>query len=128
MMTHSGHQYTLSSTVVILITPTNSITTVTPPKWSHKEFFGPLDLTNTQGGLNDLPKEDDSWIPKFSGEVGSYGNSHWDKFYEEYEFHQSGEEHCDTFMSLFASSVTGSARGWINGLPNESIKTPEDIE
>jgi hypothetical protein len=60
--------------------------------------------------------------------VGSYGNSHWDKFYDEYEFHQLGEEHLNTFMRLFASSLTGSARGWINGHSNGSIKTPEDLE
>jgi hypothetical protein len=70
MTNRSGHQYTLSSSPVV------SITSIDPPKWSHKELFGPLDLTNTQGGLHDLPKETDSWIPKFSGEVGSYGNSH----------------------------------------------------
>jgi hypothetical protein len=50
MTTRSGRQYTLSSTPVIPITPVN------PPKWSHKELFGPLDLANTQGGLHDLPK------------------------------------------------------------------------
>jgi hypothetical protein len=83
---------------------------------------------NTQGGLHDLPKKVDSWIPKFSGEVGSYGNLHRDKFYEEYEFHQSREEYPDTFMRLFVISLTGSARGWINGLPNGSIKTLEDLE
>jgi hypothetical protein len=31
-------------------------------------------------------------------------------------------------MRLFASSLTGSARIWINGLPNKSIKTPEELE
>jgi hypothetical protein len=31
-------------------------------------------------------------------------------------------------MRLFASSLTGSARTWINGLPSGSIKTPEDLE
>jgi hypothetical protein len=101
MTTRSGRQYTLPSTVVIPITPINSITPVSPPKWSHKELFGPLDLANTQGGLHDLPKRVDSWIPRFSGEEGSYGNSHWTKFCEGFEFHQSGQEHPDTFMRLF---------------------------
>jgi hypothetical protein len=99
-----------------------------PPKWSPEELFGPLDLANTQGGLHDLPKRVDSWIPKFSGEVGSYGNSHWTKFCEGYEFHQSGEEHPDTFMRLFLNSLTGSARTWINKLPSGSLKTPEDLK
>jgi hypothetical protein len=121
-MTRSGRQYTLSSTVVTPITPVN------PPKWSHKELFGPLDLANTQGGLHDLPKKVDSWIPRFSGEEGSYGNSHWTKFCEGFEFHQSGQEHPDTFMRLFASSLTGTARKWINTQPSGSFKTPEDLE
>jgi hypothetical protein len=128
MTTRSGRQYTLPSTIAIPITPANPVTTVSPPKWSHKELFGSLDLANTQGGLHDLPKKVDSWIPRFSGEGGSYGNSHWTKFCEGFEFHQSGQEHPDVFMRLFASSLTGSARGWINGLPNGSIKTPEDLE
>jgi hypothetical protein len=64
MTTRSGRQHTLSSRVVPIVP-------MVPPKWSPKELFIPLDLTNTQGGLHDLPKGDDSWIPKFSGEVGS---------------------------------------------------------
>jgi hypothetical protein len=128
MTTRSGRQYTLPSTVVIPITPANPITTVSPPKWSHKELFGSLDLANTQGGLHDLPKKVDSWIPRFSGEEGSYGNSHWTKFCEGFEFHQSGQEHPDIFMRLFASSLIGTARKWINTQPSGSFKTPEDLE
>jgi hypothetical protein len=120
MTTHSGRQYTLSSPVVPIVP-------MAPPKWSPEELFGPLDLANTQGGLHDLPKRVDSWIPRFSGEVGSYGNSHWTKFCEGYEFHQSGEEHPDTFMRLFLNSLTESARTWINKLPSGSLKTPEDL-
>ena len=75
MTTRSGRQYTIFHCYNSYYL-TNPITTISPPKWSHKEFFGPLDLDNIQGGLHDLPKEVDSWIPRFSGEVGSYGNSH----------------------------------------------------
>jgi hypothetical protein len=103
MVTCSGRQYTLSS-------PAVPIAPMAPPRWSPEEIFGPLDLANTQVGLHDLPKRVDSWIPKFSGKVGSYGNSHWTKFCEGYDFHQSGQEHPDTFMRLFLSSLTGSAR------------------
>jgi hypothetical protein len=128
MMTRSGRQYTLPSTVVIPITPTNPITIVSPPKWYHKELFGSLDLANTQGGLHDLPKKVDSWIPRFSGEEGSYGNSHWTKFCEGFEFHQSGREHLDIFMRIFVSSLIGTVRELINTQPSGSFKTPEDLE
>jgi hypothetical protein len=110
------------------MTSTNPVTPVSSPKWSHKELFGPLSLPNTQGGLHDLPKKVESWIPKFSGEDGSYGNSHWTDFCDAFQFHQSGQEHPDVFLRLFVSSLTGSARRWINKLPKGSIKTPEDIE
>jgi hypothetical protein len=103
MTTRSGRQYTL-------YLPPIPVIPVASPKWSPEEIFGPLDLANTQGGLHDLPKEADSWIPKFPGEVGSYGNTHWTKFCEGYEFHQSGEEHPDTFMRLFLNSLTENAR------------------
>jgi hypothetical protein len=125
MTTRSGRQYILSSTTV---TSTNPVTPVSSPKWSHKELFGPLSLPNTQGGLHDLPKKVESWIPKFSGEDGSYGNSHWTDFCDAFQFHQSGQEHPDVFLRLFLSSLTGSAKRWINKLPKGSIKTPEDLE
>jgi hypothetical protein len=125
MTTRSGRQYIPSSSTM---TSTNPVTPVNSPKWSHEELFGPLGLTNTQGGLHDLPKKVESWIPKFSGENGSYGDSHWTKFCEEFHFHQSGQEHPDVFLRLFVSSLTGSARRWINKLPKGSIKTPEDLE
>ena len=77
MMTRSGHQYIPASTTM---TSTNLVTPVSSPKWSHKEIFGTLNLPNTQGGLHDLHRKVESWIPKFSGEDGSYGNSHWTDF------------------------------------------------
>jgi hypothetical protein len=83
---------------------------------------------NTQGGLHDLPKKAESWIPKFSGDDGSYGNSHWTDFCDAFHFHQSGQEHPDVFLRLFVSSLTESARKWIKRLPKRSIKNPEDLE
>jgi hypothetical protein len=125
MTIRSGRQYIPSSTT---IASTNPVNPVSSPKWSHKELFGPLDLVNTQGGLHGLPNKVDSWIPKFSREKGSCGNSHWTKFCEGFQFHQSGQEHHDVFTRLFVSSLTGSARKWINKLPKGSVKTPEDLE
>jgi hypothetical protein len=118
MTTRSGRQYTL-------YLPPIPVIPVASPKWSPEELFGPLDLANTQGGLHDLPKEVDSWIPKFSGEVGSYGNTHWTKFCEGYEFHQSGKEHPDTFMRLFLNSLTGSAR---TGLINSQVEASKPLK
>jgi hypothetical protein len=110
------------------MTSTNPVTPMSSPKWSHEELFGPLGFANTQGGLHDLPKKVESWIPKFSGEDGSYGNSHWTKFCDVFQFHQSGQEHLDVFLRLFVSSLIRSARRWINKLSKGSIKTPEDLE
>jgi hypothetical protein len=121
MTTRSGCQYTPYYPLILVIP-------VASPKWSPEEIFIPLDLANIQGGLHDLPKDVDSWIPKFSGEVGAYGNTHWTKFYESYEFHQSGKEHPNTFMRLFLASLTGNARDWSNALPSGSLTTPEDLE
>jgi hypothetical protein len=64
----------------------------------------------------------------FSGEGGSYGNSHWTKFCEGFDFHQYGQEHPDAFMRPFVSSLTGSARIWIDTQPSGSFKTFEDLE
>jgi hypothetical protein len=127
MMTRSGHQYLPLSTVVS-VTPTNLVTSVSSPKWSHQEIFGPMDLANTQGGLHDLPKRVVSWIESFLGKEESGGNSHWTQFCEGFQFHQSEQEHPDVFMRLFASSLAGSARTWIKGLPKGSMKTPKELE
>jgi hypothetical protein len=81
MMTRSGRQYIPPFTTMA---STNRVILVSSPKWSHKELFGSLDLANTQGELHDLPNKVDSWIPRFSGEKGSCGNSHWTKFCEEF--------------------------------------------
>jgi hypothetical protein len=93
-----------------------------------EELFNPLDLANIQGGLHDLPKDADSWIPTFAGEIGAIGNTHWTKFCENYEFHLSGNEHLDTFMRLCLVSLTGDARKWSTKLPSKSLKTCEDLE
>jgi hypothetical protein len=87
-----------------------------------------LYLANTQGGLHDLPKKFESWIPIFSGEEGLYGNSHWTKFCEGFEFHQSRQEHLDVFMRLFAISLIRTTINWIITQPSGSFKTPKDLE
>jgi hypothetical protein len=127
MTTRSGRQY-LPLSIMVSITPTNPVTSVSSPRWSHQKLFGSFDLANIQGGLHDLPKGVDSWIPSFSGKGVSSGNSHWTQFCESFEFHQTGQEHPDVFMRLFASSLTGDAKTWIESLPKGSIKTPEELE
>jgi hypothetical protein len=73
MTTHREQQYTLSCPVVPIVP-------MAPSKWAPKELFNPLDSTNIQGGLHDLPKDVDSWIPKFFGEARASGNTHWTNF------------------------------------------------
>jgi hypothetical protein len=87
-----------------------------------------LDLANIQGGLHDPPKYVDSWIPIFSGAVGAFGNTHWTKFCESYEFHKFRKEHLHTFMRLFFSSLTSNARKWSTKLPRKILTTCEDLE
>jgi hypothetical protein len=121
MTTRSGRQYTPYCLVVPIVP-------MAPPKWAPEELFDPLDLANIKGGLHDLPKDVDSWIPKFSGEGGASGNTHWTKFCESYDFHQSGKEHPDTFMKLFFASLTGDARKWSTNFPSKILTTCEDLE
>ena len=125
MTTRSGRQYIHQTTTMA---STNLVAPMSSPNWSHKQLFSPLDLANIPGGLHDLPNKVDSWIPRFSGEDGYYGNSHWTKFCDAFQFHQSRQEHPNVFLRLFVSLLIGSARRWINKLPKGSIKTPEDIE
>jgi hypothetical protein len=110
------------------MTSTNHVIPLSSPKWSHEECFIPLGLANTQRGLHDLPDKVESWIPNFSGEKGSCGNSHWTKFCEGFHFHQSGQEHLDVFLRISVISLTRSARKWINKILKGSIKTPGDLE
>jgi hypothetical protein len=121
MTTRSERQYTLSCTVVPIVP-------MAPPNWAPEVLFGPLDLANIQGGLHDIPKDVDSWIPKFSGESGASGNTHWTKFCESYDFYQSGKEHPETFMRLLFSSLTRDAIKWSTSLPIKSLTTCEYLE
>ena len=99
-----------------------------PPKCAPEELFNILVLDNIKGGLHDLPKDANSWIPKFSREAGAFGNTHWNKFCERYDFHQSRKEHLDTFMRLCFASLTRDARKWSTNLPSKSLTTCEDLE
>jgi hypothetical protein len=99
-----------------------------PPKWPPEEIFDPLDLANIQGGLHDLPKKKNSCIPKFFGESGASGNTHWTKFCESYDFHQSGKEHPDTFMRLLFTSLTGNDRKWNTNIPRKILTICEYLE
>ena len=127
MTTCSGRQY-LPLSVVAYTTPTNPINSVISPRWSPQKIFSSFYLDNIQGGLHDLPKGVKSWIPSFSRKGVPSGNSHWTQFCESFEFHQTGQEHPDLFMRLFASSLTEDATTWLKSLPKGSIKTPEELE
>jgi hypothetical protein len=127
MMTRSGRQYSTSSTVVT-VTPTNPTPPVNVHKWSHPRTFSCFDLSNIQGGLHDLPKDVESWLPLFSGKGVQFGNSHWTHFCDNFEFHQAGQEHPDVFIRLFASSLIEGAKTWIDTYPKGGIKTPEELE
>jgi hypothetical protein len=126
MTTRSGRQYSNPSAVAIIV-PASTAPPPDPHKWSHPETFSYFDLSNIQGGLHDLPKNANSWLPLFSGKEVS-GNSHWTHFCDSLEFHQTSQEHPDVFMRLFASSLVGDAKTWIDALPKGAIKTPEELE
>jgi hypothetical protein len=96
-------------------------------KWSHSESFNCFDFSNIQGGLHDLPKDANSWLPFFSGK-GTPGNSHWTHFCDSVDFHLAGQDHPNVFMRLFASSLIGDAKVWIDGCPKGSIKNPEELQ
>jgi hypothetical protein len=40
----------------------------------------------------------------------------------------AGQEHLDVFMRLFASSLVGDAKVWIDAFPKGSIKNPEKLQ
>jgi hypothetical protein len=126
MTTRSGRQYSNPSTVAT-VSLTSSAPPINPHKWSHPESFSYFDLSNIQGGLHDLPKDANSWLPLFSGKSVP-GNTHWAQFCDKFEFHLAGQEHHDVFMKLFASSLVEDAKVWIDGCPKGSIKNPEELQ
>jgi hypothetical protein len=124
MTTHSGRQYSNLS-IVATVTMTSSAPPVNlnPHKWSYSESFSCFDLSNIQGGLYDLPKDANSWLPFFSGK-GIPGNSHWTQFCDNFDFHLAGQDHPDVFMRLFASSLVEDAKVWID----RCIKNLEELQ
>jgi hypothetical protein len=126
MTTRSGRQHSNSSTMAT-VTLSNPTPPPNPRKCSQSETFGCFDLSNTQGGLHDLPKDANSWLPLFSGK-GLFDNSHWAQFCDTFEFHQTSHEHPDVFMRLFAISLIRDAKIWINACPKGSIRNPKELE
>jgi hypothetical protein len=74
-----------------------------------------------------LHEDANSWLPLFSGR-GLSGNSHWAQFCDSFDFHQTNQEHPDVFMRLFAISLVGDAKTWINAYSKGSIRNPEELE
>jgi hypothetical protein len=128
MTTRSGKLYSNPATMATT-TITNPIPPVNPNphKWSHPESYNCFDFSNIQGGVHDLPTNANSWLPFFSGKETS-GNSHWTQFCDSFDFHLDGQDHPDVFMKLFASSLIGKAKGWIDQLPERSIKNIEELQ
>jgi hypothetical protein len=128
MMTHSGRQYSNPSTVAtVTLTSSAPQITLDPHKWSHSESLNCFDFSNIQGGLHDLLKDANSWLPLLSGKCIP-GNSHWTHFYDSFDFHLDGHEHPNVFMSLFARSLVGDAKVWIHRCPKGSIKNPKELQ
>ena len=74
-----------------------------------------------------MPMGSHSWLPFFSGEEAP-GNSHWDKFCDGFDWYLANQNHLDIFMKLFASSLIGKAKGWIDTLPKRSIKDVQELQ
>jgi hypothetical protein len=55
-----------------------------PPKWVSDNVFGTLDMSKVYGFPHDMPKKDNSWLPKFFGSDDTKDNYHLTKFYEEF--------------------------------------------
>ena len=128
MTTRSGRQYSNPSTVAtVTLTSSEPPINLNPHKWSYSESFSYFDLSNIQGGLHDLPKDANSWLPFFSGKAIP-GNSHWTQFCDSFDFHLAGQEHPDVFMRLFARFLVGDVNVWIHRCPKGSIKDPEELQ
>jgi hypothetical protein len=133
MITRSGKVY--SNPTVVTTTPIATTTTINPPppanpdlhKWSHPESYKCFDFSIIPGGEHDVPMRSQSWLPFFSGEEAP-GNSHWDNFCNGFDWHLGHQSHLDVFMKLFASSLIGQAKGWIDALPEKSIKDVQELQ
>ena len=112
-----------------ITTITNPIPPINPnpDKWSHPESYNCFDFSNIQGGEHDVPTGAHSWLPFFSGKETS-GNAHWTQFFDSFDFHQTNQEHPNVFMRLFAISLVGDAKTWINACPKGSIRNHEELE
>jgi hypothetical protein len=133
MITRSGKVYS-NPTVVATTTIATTTTTNPPPpsnpdlhKWSHPESYKCFDFSTIPGGEHDVPADAYLWLPFFSGKE-TPGNPHWTKFCDKFELHLDGQLHPDLFMKLFASSLTEDAKGWIDTVPEKSIKNVEGLE
>jgi ribonuclease HI len=133
MTTRSGKVYSNPTMVATTTITTTTVTNPPPPsnpdlhKWSHPESYKCFDFSTIPGGEHNVPANAYLWLPFFSGKETS-GNPHWIKFCDKFELHLDGQLHPDTFMKLFASSLTEDAKGWIDTVPEKSIKDVEGLK
>jgi hypothetical protein len=129
MITRSGKIYSNPAVTTTTTTTTNPPPLVNqdPHKWSHPLSYECFDFSNIQGGEHDVPEGSHSWLPFFSGEEAP-GNSHWDNFCDGFDWNLANQSHLDVFMKLFASSLIGRAKYWIDTLPKRSIKDVQELQ
>jgi hypothetical protein len=120
MTTRSGRQYSNPSTVatVTLTNPAPSNQSKSSQMVSLREFQL-FDFSNIQGGYMTYPRMQILGYLSFLRKRVP-GNSHWTQFCDSFDFHLAGQDHPDVFMRLFASSLVGDAKVWIDGVLKEA--------
>ena len=76
--------------------------------------------------MNAMPQEYLKLLPRFIGEDEVTAEQHLPLFCTFAE--NLNVEHLDVVMRLFVQSLSGEARKWFKGLPNDSINDWEELE
>jgi hypothetical protein len=87
----------------------------------ERDLYKPLNMANIQGYPNKIPMDVNKWLPIFLGNNVIIIEDHI--YVMGPDMDNSGIDHEDVAMKLFASSLTEEALDWFKGLPDNQIVT-----
>jgi hypothetical protein len=92
----------------------------------EKDLYKPLNMAAIVVYPNAMSKEINKWLPKFFGNNVITAEQHLHAIGQDME--NEGVEHEDVTMKLLATSLTGDAQRWFDGLPDNHLMTYEDFD
>ena len=122
MLPQPSFTFIAGSSTSITQGPFNQVVNMAAPTFLTNRYA----QINRPQPMNAMPKEYLILLPHFTGEDDVIYKQHLPLFSTFAE--NLNVEHLDVVMRLFVQSLSGEARKWFKGLPNDSINDRDALE